>query len=98
MEHRRSERTKVALPVLVKVNGGGLVPATIRNFSAGGMFLQARRYLPVNAHVIVNIVRRGRSRRNRHQLPVVVVRQESEGMGVCMSDGGAVALDPLTAH
>lgn len=82
MEHRLEERVRTAVPALVAVNKGAWATSTIREVSAGGLFVQTNTRLCRNAFVFVSIcVNRGDTI-GRHSFPAMVIHRQDDGVGL----------------
>lgn len=90
MEHRWSARKSVTGNVIIECPRIGLVRASLRDLSLGGMFIETHAViLPLNAPVSVVFDLPGEEGSESFCLQAMVVRHASRGAGVMFLDTGA---------
>jgi hypothetical protein len=98
MEHRWSTRKLLSRNVVVECPRVGLVRATMRDVSLGGMFVETgNTALPLHAPISVVFNLSPTKRDGDYCLPAMIVRHTSKGSGIMFLDPDAEALRSLRA-
>lgn len=96
MEHRWSMRRFLGGNVTVSHPRYGLLRATLRDISLGGMFIELNRVeLPVNTSVAVSFVLQDGARTSHHRLHAMVVRSTANSAALMYLDSSADTIRPL---
>lgn len=85
MNHRCSERRFTAMPALLRTYGG-LIPAVIRNVSAGGLYVETANHLPDRSSLVVRVRLGTRGDSSCHEFPAMVIHRENKGAGLMLSE------------
>lgn len=86
MDHRCGDRVAIAVPALVGIYSGGWVPSTIRNVSAGGLFIETSARVFRNAFLVISTHLNCLDAMRRYRFPALVVHRCDEGVGLMFAE------------
>lgn len=95
MEHRCGERVAITVPALVGIYAGGWVPSTIRNVSAGGLFIETSARVFRNAFLVISTHLNCPDTMRRYRFPALVVHRCDDGVGLMFAESQELMVEAV---